>query len=255
MCAGTWSLTRDPAGGGGVLPLTLALLALLALLLVGLGDLWLWAAQLAFVWLPAVAAAPLLCTRVRSCQAVMALQCAHARGGVQSGQALALTYSGVQSCQAPALACAGVRSYQTPALTGAGVRSGQAPAPTCARGCGADRVDRARVTAWRRTLLSGDVHPHPGLLRTAIVNATSLRLHMDEVTSWGVEVIVVQETKPSASRQRVLRGALRQRGWMVLWGAPVETRGRGMWDVREGVVAVLVRDRHAAEAAELPKTR
>ena len=32
----------------------------------------------------------------------------------------------------------------------------------------ADRVDRAHVTAWRRTVLSGDVHAHPGPLRMAI---------------------------------------------------------------------------------------
>ena len=42
---------------GGVLPLTLARLALLALLMVGVGDLWLWGAQPAFVWSPPAAAA------------------------------------------------------------------------------------------------------------------------------------------------------------------------------------------------------
>ena len=121
--------------------------------------------------------------------------------------------------------------------------------------CGVAWVVQARVAAWRQTLLSSDVHPHPGPLRTTIVNTTSLRLHMVEVTSWDVDVILVQETKLSASGQRLLRGALRQRGWMVLWGAPVESRGRGMWDVPEGGVVVLVRDMHAAEAAKLPKTR
>ena len=106
-------------------------------------------------------------------------------------------------------------------------------------------MNRAHVAAWRRTLLSGDVHPHPRPLRRAIVNT----LHMDEVTSW------VQETKLSVSGQRVLRGALRQRGWIVFWGASLETRGRGIWDIPEGGVAVLVRDGHAVEAAKLPKTR
>ena len=77
-------------------------------------------------------------------------------------------------------------------------------------GGGADRADRAHVAAWRRMLLSGDVRPHPGPLRAAIVNTTSLRLHMDEVTSWDVDVILVQETKLSALGQRVLRGALHQ---------------------------------------------
>ena len=180
----------------------------------------------------------------------MALHCAHARGGVHPGQAPALTYAGIQSCQAPALIRARAQSSQAPALTGAGVRSGQAPAPTCAGGCGADRG-----AAWRRTLLSGDVHPHPGPLRTAIVNTTSVRLHMDEVMSWDVDVNLVQETKLSTSGQRVLRGALGQRGWMVFWGAPLETRGRGIWDVPEGGVAVLVRDGHTAEAAKRPKSR
>ena len=372
---------------GRVPPLTLATLTLLALLMVGLGDLWLWAARPASVWTLAVAEAPLLGDRVQFCQALLALQFAHACRGVQPARAPVLTYPGVQTCQAPALnhtraqscqalvanqrarvsrgvqpgqglglistgaqscqapalasaraqscqalmarhcvhdrtgvqpgqvvaqddrgvqscqalagtsprsrsqaltltwrggegqhqlqlrpalavhctgaqswqaptlARAGVQSWQTPALTVAGVRSGQAPAPTCTGGCGADRVYRARDAAGLKTLLSGDVHPHPGPLRTAIVNTTSLRLHMDEVTSWDVDVILVQETKLSASGQRVLRGALRQRGWVVFWGAPLETRGRGIWDVPEGGVAVLVRDGHAAEAAKLPKTR
>ena len=42
---------------------------------------------------------------------------------------------------------------------------------------------------------------------------------------------------------------------MVFLGAPLELRGRGISDVPEGSVAVLVRDGHAAEAAGLPKTR
>ena len=95
-----------------MLPLTLAMLALLALLMVGLGDLWLWAAQRAFVRPPAAAAARLLCARVQSCQALLALQCARARGGVQPGRASVLTYSGVQSCQAPALTRARAQSCQ-----------------------------------------------------------------------------------------------------------------------------------------------
>ena len=78
---------------------------------------------------------------------------------------------------------------------------------------------------------------------------------MDEVTSWDMDVIVVQETKLSALGQRVMRGALRQRGWMVFWGAPLETWGRGIWDVPEGGVAVLMRDGRMAEAAKLPKSR
>ena len=52
-------------------------------------------------------------------------------------------------------------------------------------------------------------HPRP------IVNKTSLHLHMDKVTSWDKDVILVQETKPCASRQRVLRGVLRQPGRLV----------------------------------------
>ena len=42
---------------------------------------------------------------------------------------------------------------------------------------------------------------------------------------------------------------------MVFWGAPLETRGRGIWDVPEGGVAVVVRDGHTAEAAKLPTSR
>ena len=56
------------------------------------------------------------------------------------------------------------------------------------------------------------MHPHLGPLRVAIVDTTSLRLHMDEVTSWGVDVILVQQTKSSVSGHLVVRGVLRQRG-------------------------------------------
>ena len=42
---------------------------------------------------------------------------------------------------------------------------------------------------------------------------------------------------------------------MVFWGAPLESRGWGIWDVPEGGIAVLVRDGHTAEAAKLPKKR
>ena len=79
----------------------------------------------------------------------------------------------------------------------------------------------------------------------------SLRLHMDEVTLWNVDVILVQETKPSASGQRVLRGALRQRGSMVFWGAPLAGDVGHSGGGRRGVCA----RRAHVEAAKLPKTR
>ena len=75
---------------GGVPPLTPAMMTLLALLMV----VWLWAAQPASMWPPA-AEAPLLGGGVQSCQALLALQCAHACGEVQPGRAPALTYLGV----------------------------------------------------------------------------------------------------------------------------------------------------------------
>ena len=124
-----------------------------------------------------------------------------------------------------------------------------------ARG-GGGQYSWARAGGWRGALLlSGDIHPHPGPMCAAIVNSTSLRLHLDEIASWDVDVILVQETKLSASGQRVLRAALRQHGWVVFWGAPLESRGRGIWDVPAGGVAVLVHAGHAAEAAKLPKRR
>ena len=106
---------------GGVLPLTPAMLTLLALPMVGLGDLWLWAAQPPSVWPPAAAEAPLSGARVQSCQALLALQCARACGKVQAG---------VQSCQAPALAraraqsCKALMAHQRAHASG-GVRPGQ----------------------------------------------------------------------------------------------------------------------------------
>ena len=36
-------------------------------------------------------------------------------------------------------------------------------------------------------------------------------------------------------------------------GSILESRGRGIWDVPEGGVAVLVRDGNQAEAPKLPK--
>ena len=88
---------------GGVLPLTPAMRTLLALLMVGLGDLWLWVAQPASMWPPAAAEAPLSGAKVQSCQALLALHCARACGKVQAG---------VQSCQAPALARSRAQSCQ-----------------------------------------------------------------------------------------------------------------------------------------------
>ena len=97
---------------GGVLPLTPAMLALLAIQMVGLGDLWLWAAQPVPMWPAAAAEAPLLGVRVQSCEALPTLECAHACRGVQLGQFLVLACTGVQSCQAPALNCAKAQSCQ-----------------------------------------------------------------------------------------------------------------------------------------------
>ena len=193
----------------------------------------------------------LTCARAQFCRALKARHCGHATGGVQLGQGLALACTGVQSCQAPTLTRAGVQYWQTPALTGAGFRPAQAPAPTCAGGYGADRADQAHVAAGLRTLLSGDGHPHPGPLRTAIVNTTSLRLHMDEVTSWDV-----CHSGPGDLVVRVYSGGrCASGGGLCSGGRPPETRGRGIWDVPVGGVAVLVGDGHAAAAAKLPKKR
>ena len=52
---------------GGMLPLTLSTLALLALPKVVVGHLWLWAAQPAFLWPPVAPTAPFLCATVHSC--------------------------------------------------------------------------------------------------------------------------------------------------------------------------------------------
>ena len=75
----------------------------------------------------------------------------------------------------------------------------------------------------------GDIHPHPGpaLLRVGLVNVTSLRHHVDEVAGWDHDVVLVQETRLTKGGQRALRSLLRERGWNVFWGAPLESRGGG----------------------------
>ena len=75
----------------------------------------------------------------------------------------------------------------------------------------------------------GDIHPHPGpaLLRVGLVNVTSLRHHVEEVAGWDHDVVLVQETRLTKGGQRALRTLLRERGWNVFWGAPLESRGGG----------------------------
>ena len=105
----------------------------------------------------------------------------------------------------------------------------------------------------------GDIHPHPGpaLLRVGLVNVTSLRHHVDEVAGWDHDVVVVQKTKLTKGGQRALRSLLRERGWNVFSGAPLESRGGGggMWEASLGGPAILARAALTAEDPPLPKQR
>ena len=79
--------------------------------------------------------------------------------------------------------------------------------------------------------MCGDIHPNPGLLRTAVANVTSLCLHAAEVASWEVDGIFPQETKLSGgggggAGERPC-ATFCQKGVAVFLGLPTGYQGGG----------------------------
>ena len=104
-------------------------------------------------------------------------------------------------------------------------------------------------------LRCGDVEPHPGPMRVALPNVTSLRLHWHTVADWRADVVQILETRLTAVAQQVMRANAGASGWQAFWGAPLESRGAGggMWDAPAGGVGILVRQGMAATQILPPK--
>ena len=100
-----------------------------------------------------------------------------------------------------------------PPPTGSGSRAGTPPPPRC--------------WAFPPLLLlrCGDVKPHPGPMRVALANVTSLRLHWHTVADWRADVVLITETRLTGVAQRVMRAQAGASGWQAFWGAPLESQG------------------------------
>ena len=79
-----------------------------------------------------------------------------------------------------------------------------------------------------------DIEPHPGPMRVALRNVTSLRLHWHAAADWRADVVLIWETHLTAVAQRVMRAQARASGGQAFWGAPLESRGGGSWDAPAG---------------------
>ena len=81
----------------------------------------------------------------------------------------------------------------------------------------------ACVAAWRRALLSGDIHPHT---RAATGNRCQHDVTVPTMLSWEVDIILPQEAKLSASAKPCVAPAGVDGQGL---GALQESRGRKMW--------------------------
>ena len=99
---------------------------------------------------------------------------------------------------------------------------------------------RCGVRGRARLARCGDVHPHPGPLQVAVSNVTALRPSCHTVFAWEADVVLLGETRLTATG--LSHGATGPRSRLaVLLGAPLESRGGGIWDCPPGATAVLVR--------------
>ena len=90
-------------------------------------------------------------------------------------------------------------------------------------------------------------------MRVALANVTSLRLHWHTVADWRADVVLITETRLTAVAQRVMRAQAGASGWQAFWGAPLESRGGGIWDAPAGGVGILVRQGIPAKQLLPPK--
>ena len=54
-------------------------------------------------------------------------------------------------------------------------------------------------------------------------------------------MVLISETRLTAVAQQVMRAQAGASGWQAFWGAPLESRGEGIWDAPAGGVGILVR--------------
>ena len=106
-------------------------------------------------------------------------------------------------------------------------------------GCGARSC--CNVCGRARLVRCGDVHPHPGPLRVAFSNVTALRPHCHTVFAWEAHVVLLGETRMTATGHSVMARLAGEAGWHSFFGAPLESPGGGIWDSPPGGTAVLVR--------------
>ena len=81
----------------------------------------------------------------------------------------------------------------------------------------------------------GDVEPHPGPMRVALADVTSLRLHWHTVTNWRVHVVLISKTRLTAVPRQVMRAQAGASGGKLYGGRPWSPGGGGgIWDAPPG---------------------
>ena len=86
--------------------------------------------------------------------------------------------------------------------------------------------------------------PHHGparLLTAMTTNMSSLNTQFEQVCALPAHVVGGQETRMTATGQQLMKSDLEKRGWDVVFGRPVEKRGRGRGSVKPGGVCILAR--------------
>ena len=103
------------------------------------------------------------------------------------------------------------------------------------------RVCSTRSVRGRTRLAQcGDVHPHLGPLRVAVSNITVLRPHCHTVFALEAEVVPWGKTRLTAAGPSTIGRPARDAGWQPFWGAPLESRGGGIWECFPGGTAIRV---------------
>ena len=101
-------------------------------------------------------------------------------------------------------------------------------------------------------LRCGDAEPHPGPLRVAHTNVTSLRLHWHTVAEWRMDVVLISETRLTAVAQQVMRAQAGASGVAGILGGSPGIPG-GIWDAPAGGPGILVRQGVRARQVLPPK--
>ena len=56
-------------------------------------------------------------------------------------------------------------------------------------------------------------------------------------------MLLLPETRVTATKQRVVAARAHEAGWQAFWGAPLESQGSGTWDCPQRGVGILVKHR------------